>query len=128
VRRSVAAVLALSLISASSAASWLHLHASADHDHLEHRHGLSAHSHVVIHEPHESDELLRLEPCDPAQHVVRVSLFETTIPLALPQPAALGQATEFVPPQIGSRATSPREVRSHGPPLRNRLIPRAPPA
>ncbi|MPZ20741.1 MAG: hypothetical protein GEV06_22955 [Luteitalea sp.] len=125
-RRLLAALLGVCLLSVTAQGATLHVHLYGDHDHPEHHHGLAAHHHGTGSHPHDSG--VRLEQCDPGQHVVSLTLaLDPT--LKVPAPAA--EPVTAVLPMRGlysCGAVPLIDLREHGPPPVAGISPRAPPA
>jgi hypothetical protein len=125
VRRALAPILISALAATSSLVS-LHAHASRDHDHPEHHHGLSAHEHHLT-PGHPDDDIARLEECDPAAHVVPfvfVCVAPHQVHHADAEPNGLAAFSLQLRIEL---AIGWRDVRVHGPPTRTDAPPRAPP-
>jgi len=125
VRRIAAVVLGLAVAS-SGLQPGLHVHAYTDHDHPEHHHGPAVHDHDEI-EQHDEAGDVRLDECDPAQHVLTLAALCVAAPeLSLFDDALKPSAIRA--PRLSSLVASHlTDVRVHGPPLDARLAPRAPP-
>jgi hypothetical protein len=106
----------------------LHTHAYTDHDHPEHHHGLAAHHHhddVASSRP--ARGTVRLDACDPAQHLVSFGFACPPPPDLHTSNAELGAAAPFGPWLQAGAAVAAPDIRVHGPPSRAHASPRAPP-
>jgi len=128
VRRVVAILLGVALVSTVGQASALHTHAYTDHDHPEHHHGLAAHEHHQS-APHqdEGDAGMHLESCDPGQHTVSFVMGCASLPQMHAIDAEF-ESLSIVEPLAPLRSISEvTDTRVHGPPPRTQAAPRAPP-
>jgi hypothetical protein len=126
VRRLLAALVGVCLLSVTGQGAALHVHLYGDHDHPEHHHGPAAHHHATG-SPRD-DSGVRLEQCDPAQHVVSLTLALNPTP-SVPAPAAEPVTLVTLMGDLYSCGYVPLiDLREHGPPSAGRSSPRAPPA
>jgi hypothetical protein len=118
-------LLVQALVATTTVAASLHTHAYGDHDHPEHRHGISAHEHHGAANP--ADGTAHLEGCDPGSHTVSLTftctalLHEHAIDAEDVLPASATPQTQIEP------AVGYADVRVHGPPPLTGASPRAPP-
>lgn len=126
VYRALALLLIPALFAASGVASLLHTHAYDDHDHPEHRHGLSAHQHDAA-PVHPDDGVAHLEACDPGKHAVSFAFVSATPPHVHAGDAEIVLPSSPVPESGIETAIEQMDVRVHGPPSRAQASPRAPP-
>jgi hypothetical protein len=127
VRRIVAIVLGVALISTVGQASALHTHVYGDHDHQEHHHGLAVHDHHSETTDLAEADTPRLASCDPARHAV--TLVWGCADCASRSPAVSAYDTPAVlhAPVRSHTAIATTDVRVHGPPPPGQTLSRAPP-
>jgi hypothetical protein len=128
VQRFVTILLGFVMASASGQVSPLHIHQYTGHDHPEHHHGLAAHEHhrSVPHQDND-DDVVHMEPCDPGQHAVSITMGSAPLPQAnaLDVECANPSVLELLVPLRSVHRFA--DVRVHGPPPLTQVPPRAPP-
>lgn len=126
VHRLVTILLGTILAPTSGQVSALHIHEYTDHDHPEHHHGLAAHAHQRS-APHQDDDGVHLESCDPAAHAVSLTMGCASLPQVNAVDAECASPS-VLEPLVPLRSVSDlTDVRVHGPPGRTQASPRAPP-
>ena len=136
-RRLVAFGLIQAMVVSAAAASSLHVHEYAGHNHPEHHHGPASHEHGHQHHAppdpdhhvegvHEDHPEMEGEPCDPGRHAVAVTLGCTDITQVHIEIAELAGPTVIAPTALVRSAGPITDVRAHGPPF-DRTPSRAPP-
>jgi hypothetical protein len=134
VQRFVAIMAGFAFVGATADVSALHTHAYTDHEHAGHRHGPAAHEHpqVPAHEPAHQDEdhdAAHVESCDPGQHAVAFTIFCPPLPRVDAFDDVPFAKTGILESLVLLRsASTPTDVRVHGPPLLTQTPPRAPPS
>jgi hypothetical protein len=137
VLRVVSAIVAVAMLSISGTAALRHVHAYADHDHVDHRHGAASHTHATpAHDapdhashpdPSASDHGLRLEGCEPESHAVSVVLtYVASRPDHSLAPVVLETVIVRAPEETWFHVT-PSDVCAHSPPRLTDAPLRAPP-
>jgi hypothetical protein len=132
VKRLLAAVVAVAMLSTLGSAASQHVHAYIEHDHPDHHHGPAAHEHSTVAHPHAQDsrtqdDAARLEGCDPGEHAVSVVFtYVAPHPDHVPAPVTL-ETILVAPPEQAWRHVTPSDVRAHSPPRVTDAPLRAPP-
>lgn len=102
------------------------MHAYSDHDHPEHQHGLAPHEHPQP-APHQDDEEMHVESCDPGQHAVSLVMGCAPLTRVMVIDAERVKPTVIEPLVPLRSIRDVTDVRAHGPPPRTQAAPRAPP-
>lgn len=127
----MAVVVAVAVLSMSSSASLLHVHASPGHAHEAHHHGPAAHSHApVAHRDHHGAAHgggAEIEACDSADHVVPLAFTGVAVePGDGPLPDTFDSRV-LATSGTSAAAVAPSDVRAHSPPRLTDAPLRAPP-
>lgn len=126
VRRLVAILLGLAVVSSAGLMPATHIHRYADHDHPEHHHGPAIHEHRRA-QALPNDGLPQWTTCDPGQHAVSLTVGCAAVPLTQIVEAESSSATVLPSLVRLQPARELTDVRVHGPPPRTQAPPRAPP-
>lgn len=132
-----AVLIVAALVTAPVAASSVHVHVYAGHDHPEHHHGPSTHEHhpAPSAQPSHHHEVAlqdagrerHWESCDPGHHTVAFKMGCAHVPSHQLNLASLPDQALIVPAQTVTSLQPLADVRVHGPPCRSHLPSRAPP-
>ena len=129
-RRSLAAVVALSLFALQGQALAFHVHTTPAHeDEHEHRHGPAIHHHDDDHHDggRSSSSPTLAENSDSADDVITITVPAATAFAGDVVDAESGEVSLLRVPQVSARVLA-IEVRSHGPPAARSFFLRGPPS
>ena len=104
----------------------VHVHAYSGHDHGDHDHGPATHDHDRP-APSSDEGEPRLSSCDPADHVIFLSVATTTAMATFTLPFEVVELYALPVRSPRGGIVPPIDARQHSPPRFTPLSPRAPP-
>jgi hypothetical protein len=127
--RHLAAVACVAWLVAAGSLPTLHVHASGDHEHVEHHGGPGFHLHrrPIEAAPAGAPASRRVAPCDPGEHALSLSATAMAGKEGLPQGPGPAATSHVMAIDGSPLAATPRDVRAHSPPRLSDGPLRAPP-